>query len=83
MVEKQEGWREKHVGKRGQAFVVSFSKSREGVLMSPLTHTLQKDTTPSSWRQKESTKETKGNRNTRQETKCKARQALDTTENHA
>ena len=57
------GWGEK--GRRGRGgggaqggrgrgfFLVSFGKWWEGVLTSPITHTLQKDTTPSSWRQRE------------------------------
>lgn len=50
-----------------------------------LTHTLQKDTTPSSWRQRERAQE--GNKGKqkggRQETKRRARQELDTAETHA
>lgn len=53
--------------------------------MSPIAHTLQKETTPSSWRQRERAQEGNGGeqRTQRQETKCKARQVLETTETHA
>lgn len=89
-------WGEKHRSVRGggqhvwwgwgACFGISFSKWWEGLLTSPSAHTLQKDTTPSSWRQREREhrKETRGKqRAERQETKCKARQALDTAETHA
>lgn len=68
----------------GACFFVSFSKWWEGVLTSPKSHTLQKDTTPSSWRQREHRKEMGGGtEDTTKETKRKARQALDTEEKHA
>ncbi len=69
----------------GACFFVSFSKWWEGVLTSPIAHTLQKDTTPSSWRQRERAQKGNGGKQKtqRQETKRKARQALDTGEKHA
>lgn len=72
-------------GGEGACFFVSFGKWWEGVLTSPIAHTLQKDTTPSSWRQRERAQKGNGGKQKtqRQETKRKARQALDTGEKHA
>lgn len=77
------GWGEKHRSMRGgreargegACFFVSFSKWWEGVLTSPKSHTLQKDTTPSSWgqREREHRKEMGGKQKT-QRRRQKARQ---------
>lgn len=72
-------------GREGACFFVSFSKWWEGVLTSPKSHTLQKYTTPSSWRQREKAQKRNGweTEDTTKETKRKATQALDTEEKHA
>lgn len=70
------GWGEKRRSVRGGGeargggggvlfFFVSFGKWWEGVLTSPMTHTLQKDTTPSSWRQRERAQKGNGGGNRR------------------
>lgn len=57
----------------GRAFFYRWVNGGKGALTGP--HTLQKDTTPSSWRRKKETQP--------QETKRKARQALGWRERHA
>lgn len=56
-------WEVEHVsvGEGGGAcFDISFGKWWEGLLTSPSKHTLQKDTTPSSWRHRERKRESTG-----------------------
>lgn len=83
--EKQRSVRGGGVAQRGGGGVLSFISQqmvRRGV--DAITHTLQNDTTPSSWRQRESTERKWGEQRTqRQETKCKARQVLESLEKHA
>lgn len=49
------GWRGGEGG--GACFDISFGKWWEGLLTSPSAHTLQKETTPSSWTQRERAQE--------------------------
>lgn len=57
---ERERWRGARVcvgGWRGVCFDISVGKWWKGLLTSPSAHTLQKDTTPSSWRQRERAQE--------------------------